>query len=424
MMFRFAHCTHPDWREALELVLVQLDGQMQLEQFASDASRRQKVGLLYCTEAYAESLDDMVTQLRRRTGITVWSGAVAPGVCSSAVEYFQEPALAVMLLELPADSVRLFSGKKPLPKPGTLTASGRNAMAAALVHIDPMAEDIDDLLDDLSIKTGSARLFGGLVSAGAPINHLADEALSGGLSGLLFSESVDIEVRMTQGVAKVGGEHQITAMRGNFVESLDGRPALDVLLEDIGIDMEGADPEGLQQATELLARRFEHGLYVGLTDRSLADSLDLVRFSSVRAEPHQLKVRPVVGVDPQNKSLAIAEEFSLGDRLTFCTRDESSAKADLTRMCAELRDELEAAAPKLNTLQAAGFAGLHANRQPRGAVYVLCNGRGANLFGHQGAELQILREQLGDIPLIGFFANGEIFNGALYGYTGVLILFF
>ena len=64
------------------------------------------------------------------------------------------------------------------------------------------------------------------------------------------------------------------------------------------------------------------------------------------------------------------------------------------------------------------------HKKPRGAVYVACNGRGASLFGQQGVELQIVREQLGDIPLIGFSANGEIFNGALYGYTGVLTLFF
>lgn len=424
MMFRFGHSTHPDWREALELVLVQLEGQRQLEQFASDPARRQKLGLIYCTEAYSDSMAKILAQLRSRTGFTDWVGGVAPGVCSSGVEYFQEPAMAVMLLELPSDSARVFSGKLPLPKPGTLTASGRNAMSSALIHIDPLTEEIDDLLDDLSVKMSSGQLFGGLVSAGASTTHIASEPLSGGLSGAIFSEAVGLEVRMTQGVQMVGGEHQITAVSGNFIEELDGQPALDVLLHDIGLSPDEEGQSELDAAAEMLARRFSNGLFVGLTDRALADSLDLVKFSSVRAESHQVKVRPVVGMDPEQKSLAIGEEFALGDRLSFCTRDEASARTDLTRMCAELRDELDAAAPKLNALQAAGFSGIHADRQPRGAIYIACNGRGAALFGHQGVEMQIVREQLGDIPLIGYFANGEVFKGALYGYTGVLVLFF
>jgi small ligand-binding sensory domain FIST len=38
--------------------------------------------------------------------------------------------------------------------------------------------------------------------------------------------------------------------------------------------------------------------------------------------------------------------------------------------------------------------------------------------------MQEIRRQLGDIPLTGFFANGEISNNRLYGYTGVLTLLF
>jgi small ligand-binding sensory domain FIST len=35
----------------------------------------------------------------------------------------------------------------------------------------------------------------------------------------------------------------------------------------------------------------------------------------------------------------------------------------------------------------------------------------------------MIHETLGEFPLVGFFANGEIFNQRLYGYTGVLTLF-
>jgi amino acid transporter len=38
-------------------------------------------------------------------------------------------------------------------------------------------------------------------------------------------------------------------------------------------------------------------------------------------------------------------------------------------------------------------------------------------------ELQIVRHALGDVPLVGFFAAGEIARHHLYGYTGVLTVF-
>jgi small ligand-binding sensory domain FIST len=34
-----------------------------------------------------------------------------------------------------------------------------------------------------------------------------------------------------------------------------------------------------------------------------------------------------------------------------------------------------------------------------------------------------VRHALGDVPLVGFFAAGEIARNQLYGYTGVLTVF-
>ena len=35
----------------------------------------------------------------------------------------------------------------------------------------------------------------------------------------------------------------------------------------------------------------------------------------------------------------------------------------------------------------------------------------------------MVREALGEVPLVGFFANGEISHHRLYAHTGVLTLF-
>jgi small ligand-binding sensory domain FIST len=60
---------------------------------------------------------------------------------------------------------------------------------------------------------------------------------------------------------------------------------------------------------------------------------------------------------------------------------------------------------------------------PRGALYYSCVARGEHLFGSRGAELQQVRQVLGDVPLVGFFCNGEISRDRLYGYSGVLTVF-
>ena len=71
----------------------------------------------------------------------------------------------------------------------------------------------------------------------------------------------------------------------------------------------------------------------------------------------------------------------------------------------------------------AGEAAQSATAGIAGAIYVSCAGRGGPHFGAPSAELQIVRRALGDVPLVGFFAAGEIARRHLYGYTGVLTVF-
>ena len=73
--------------------------------------------------------------------------------------------------------------------------------------------------------------------------------------------------------------------------------------------------------------------------------------------------------------------------------------------------------------QSVGVAGVPIYISSRAALYYSCIARGPNLFGDGSVELGTIKDALGDVPLVGFFANGEICNNRLYGYTGVLTLF-
>jgi small ligand-binding sensory domain FIST len=87
----------------------------------------------------------------------------------------------------------------------------------------------------------------------------------------------------------------------------------------------------------------------------------------------------------------------------FCRRDGDSAREDMQRMLDDL--------------------GRRAGGVPRAGVYYTCLGRGRYQFGDNSVELNMIRDRLGDFPLVGFFCNGEISHNRLYGYTGVLTLF-
>ena len=60
---------------------------------------------------------------------------------------------------------------------------------------------------------------------------------------------------------------------------------------------------------------------------------------------------------------------------------------------------------------------------PKAGVYFSCLARGPNMFKGMSRELKLIESELGDLPIIGLFCNGEISNQRLYSYTGVLTLF-
>ena len=114
-------------------------------------------------------------------------------------------------------------------------------------------------------------------------------------------------------------------------------------------------------------------------------------------------VRNLVGIDPANKLVAIGDMVQQGASVhVLPARREDRARGHDAH-AGEHRK------------------GMYAT--PRGGVYYSCLGRGASLFGPDSEELKLIREALGDFPLVGFFCNGEISHNRLYGYTGVLTLF-
>lgn len=406
---------------ATALVLAQLRAMMALPGYASAPT----LGLLYITDRYAGHAQDILDHLSAELPeVTDWSGTVGVGIASNNVEYFDEPALCVMLCELPHDQYRVFSGVSPLPA----AVPGRFKAHTALVHADSSTPDAVELISEMAGRTDSGYVFGGLASSRGPAVQFAlsghgnvkgqgavSGVLSGGLSGVAFARGAALMSRVTQGCQPISGNHTITACDGNVVTELDGQSALDVMLADLHIT--------LDQPREALAK--VRNTLVGLSQAGETSNTKPARRAGQFGG--EVVVRHIIGLDPVRQGIAIAEAPSVGMTLAFCARNAQAARADLTRICAEIREELE---PEELTLEVANVlsgsdaeSAPHPARRIAGAIYVSCAGRGGPHFGAPSAELQIVRRALGDVPLVGFFAGGEIARNHLYGYTGVLTVF-
>lgn len=403
LRFLQAHGTHPQPELALELVWAQL---------ASQGAERMDatLGWCYVSDELGAGLDTILQGLRARLPHVAWVGAVGVGVLATGVEYIEEPALAVMLCNLPAQDFRIFHGKHPLP--ARLASPDRGDTGTfraytAQVHADAQTPDLQDLLHELAERTDTCYLFGGLGAGEHGRQHLAsmpDEKdprrglWQGGLSGVAFDARVRLVSRVTQGCEPVGPERVITACDRHVVYELDGRPALRCLLDDLNLPGPGQHPEWHVEALPKV-----RATLAGLTD---ADS-DLM--SHGRHFGADTRVRHLIGLDPQRWGVALADQVEAGMRLAFCQRHVQAARQDLVRICAEIREEFDPIE--------------HPGSAPAGAVYISCSGRGGPYFGAPHAEMEILAHALGDIPLVGFFAGGEIARQHLYGYTGVLTVF-
>ncbi|MEE8270673.1 MAG: FIST C-terminal domain-containing protein [Alphaproteobacteria bacterium] len=336
------------------------------------------LGIVYLSDGLVDHSASILTLLKQITGIEAWVGAVGMGVCTAGAELFDRPALSVMVGRLAPGSFRLLHrfADAGLDR-DTADWLAANAPAVGLIHADPREPNLAATIGALAAQS-EAFLVGGLSSSRGAHSQICATAGEGGLSGVLFGRDVPVITGLSQGCSPIGPARLITAAHDNVIEEIDGRAALDVFKDDIG---------------DLLAhdlRRTAGYIFAALPVTG-SDTGDFL-------------VRNVVGMGVDEGWLAIADIVSPGQRVMFTRRDRDSAVKDLGRMLADVGRRL-------------------AKRRPRGALYVSCVARGPNLFGTESEELRQVGEALGDVPLAGFFANGEISHDRLYGHTGVLTLF-
>lgn len=362
--FLSACSTQPDWHQAVEELLGQL-GIMPAEI---------SFGFIYVTDQHAINLGRILDTLKNKTHIQHWIGSVGAGICFDQHEIYEQPAIAVMLADFPAESFRIFNGAKNAPT----FSKDEFSLHTAIVHGDPRNGLLPQHINNLPEQLGNGYLIGGLTSSESHFYQVADALTEGDLSGAVFDQQITMVSGLTQGCTPIGEVHTLTACDHHLAITIDNQPALDVFKQEIG---------------DVLAR-----------DIDRAAGYIFAGFPVEGSDTGDYLVRNIIGLDEKNGLLAIGDHMQANVPIMFCKRDGQSAIQDMYRM--------------LNNLKK------RAGKQSiKGALYISCLGRGRNLFGNNSEELKMIAEVLGDIPLVGFYANGEIAGNRLYGYTGVLTLF-
>jgi small ligand-binding sensory domain FIST len=382
--FASAAATGTDWRDAARQVLEQLGN-----------VSRYNFGFLYITEALAGDAGSILDLFRSVTRIEHWVGSAATGVIGTDGGHAGKPAIAALVGHIPADDFFIS------PATGLDTAEADAGLDAwldahdtmlVLAHGAPAAGgDAAATIAAIERRTGGF-VAGGLNSVQTPV-QFADGVEDDGFSGAVFSHNIPVATALTQGCAPVGPVHTVTRCEDNIMMELDGQRAFDVFAADLK-QLAALHPPG--------AASEEEG-----SMKSLFRGEIHVAFPVSGSDQRDYLVRQALGIDPDKGWIAVAQTVRNGDRILFVHRDADTVRADLSRMLLELRTRV--------TRERGVFA-------PAGALYISCVAR-VGFGGHGGGEAGLIREIIGDVPLAGFYAGGEISGGRLYGYTGVLILF-
>jgi len=381
---KVVHTAGEDWAHAAKVCA---DGLLE----GASGGDPYNLGFLYVTDVLADDMASILTYLRQKTGIEYWVGSIGTGICANrgavaesieaggAGEYFYGPAAAVMAMSMPQENFRILPTIKNDVNelPGDVLDWMDDVQTHfGVIHGDPANQNLPMLIDALSRRTNGF-LVGGVTSSTGAASHVAGQVTDGGISGIVFAPDVGVATCLSQGCTPISGSHVVSDCVDNVLIGLNGERAMDVFRDDIGADLSA----NLAQVAGLV--------HVGLPIEG-SDTGDYM-------------VRSLVGIDPERGWLAIGEEVNTGDRVMFVRRDRESAEMDLREQVHHLKGRLDG--------------------PPSGGLYFSCLGRGPSLFEEEAHEIAIITELLGDIPLVGFYGNGEISNSRLYGYTGVLVLF-
>ncbi len=354
-------------------------------------SARPELVMAFVTDHLAPGFARLSQEIARRYPTAAIAGCTAGGAIGGGVEIEHRPALALVAASLPGAQARVWHlPSDPDAWPDAEAAHADGDGSAVIVLPCPLSSPVDRLLAWSDERWPSAVKIGGLASGGMTARGPAGNTLFAGEARhregavvVALSGDVAVDTIVAQGCRPIGEPLVVTKGLGNVVLELDGMPAVRALE---AVHARLAPPE---------QRLCRHSLFVGVVPDG----------APVRREVRRrdVLIRNLIGCDRAAGALAVGGPIHVGQILQFHLRDAEASAQDL----AELLTEPQAPSA--------------------GALLFSCVGRGQLLYGRPNHDSDAFRGALGEVPLGGFFCNGEVGPVAgktfLHGYTSAFALF-
>ena len=337
--------------------------------------------IAFASAHHAAEFDRIPSLLAASFESALLVGCSAGGVIGGGHEVEHRPGLSLTAAVLPGVDVVPFH-----VEPGTPRAR-LPEQSHFMLLADPFSFDAEAFLRDLDRTHPSSHKIGGLASggreAGSNALFLGRNVHRAGLVGVALAGDIAVDTIVAQGCRPIGQPMFITKCHDNVLWELDGVPAARVLQELF---------EQLDPADQELAR---HSLFLGIV---MTENQQEYRHGD-------FLIRNIVGMDATRGVLGIGALLRENSVVQFHLRDAKTSAEDLEQLLTRYE---------------------HAT-QPRGALLFSCLGRGVHLYGQPDHDTSAFRRHLGDVPLGGFFCNGEIgpVHGTtfLHGYTSSFGIF-
>ncbi|HAB15649.1 MAG TPA: FIST N-terminal domain-containing protein [Verrucomicrobiota bacterium] len=355
------------------------------------------LGVVFMTPHFFDIAGEVLEVLRLHARIPLLIGCSSQSLIANGEELEDQAGMVLQLLHLPGAKVRgihfdqaaLEDLSGPTAWHGKTCVTPRDTHGW-LVFADPFNLDGESWLREWNGAYPGIPSIGGLAS-GVFENRRTQLYLDGqvfeeGVVAVSIGGDVKLECVISQGCTPIGAPWTVTQADRNFILTIANRPAYHVLVDTFN---------GLPKEEQA---RAQGNLFVGFAS------------CEYREEFHRgdFLVRNLLGADQQKGVLAVGAMPRAGQTIQFHRRDAESATEDLTACLTEARNRLREATVY-------------------GGVLGICNGRGLRLFGKPSHDAGLIQEQLGPLPVAGFFCNGELgpVGGRtfLHGYTASLGLF-
>jgi small ligand-binding sensory domain FIST len=260
-----------------------------------------------------------------------------------------------------------------------------------LILSEPHSFETQALLAALDRGFPESEKFGGLVSGATEETGnkllLDGEIFSGGAVGLAFSGDLRIDTIVAQSCRPVGDPMIVTDHTHNVVHRFDkGNPMK--VFRKLVYGLEGEERELAQ-----------HAMFVGIGVESKLGEY----------HPGDFVIRNIVGFNPKSGDLAVAAPIEDLEVLQFHLMDPRTSANEFERAMQDFASEFGD------------------DNQTRGALLFSCVSRGESKYGGANHESELVRRYFGQMPIGGFFSDGEIAQvgqkTCLHGYASAVTLF-